>query len=245
MLNKKNLWSVMVALSFCLLNTSCKKEEKEKEPDNNTEALPTLNTCIGVAPAAGLTYSADENLFTFTGANGVLVTVNLEGSVTMAYESELQMSYSLWGYATDSIFCNHESLNGQHTKDRLGTTRSLLYPDGTKITLVVENTTQSEFYRVKGVVIKSGTACHYINMMCGVLEYSGNSAHIATQLDNLFPDGETSSFELTDTGLVFFNSYTEEVTGQKVYERVDLGRLFFDSPNQVHDLFEDPRYDHT
>jgi len=144
----------------------------------------------------------------------------------------------------------YENLNGKHIKDRFGKTRSVIYPDGTKLTLVVEDTVilhtaWADFHQVKGVVIKAGNICHYINMNCGTLEYCGNNPTHAQQIDALFPDGETSSFELTPTGLIFFNAYNEEISGQKVFERIDLGELFFDSPTQVNDYFDDPRLGHT
>ena len=45
--------------------------------------------------------------------------------------------------------------------------------------------------------------------------------------------------------LYFFNTYTENELGNKVIERVDLGSLNSINPNQVNDLFDDPRLGHT
>jgi|GEM_PF-969250 len=250
--NRRNLFSVLVVLSLCLFSTSCKKEEKEKDNDDPAPAtpLPSFNTCESVANLGGLTFYPDEGYYRFIKDSIVFVTISLDGTITMTYDNEISMTYQLWGYEGDSAYSNHENLNGKHIKDRFGKTRSVIYPDGTKITLVVEDTSilhtaWADFHQVKGVVIRSGNVCHYINMLCGSLEYSANHPSHAAQIDALFPDGETSSFELTPTGLIFFNSYNEEVHGQKVYERVDLGEIFFDSPTQVNDYFDDPRLGHT
>lgn len=250
MQKNSHLFSAIAILSICLSVISCKKEEKEKEDNTENTPLPSFNTCDSVSSTNGLIYYPNDGAYRFEGNNGVVILIDVQGTITLVYDNEITMTYQLWGSQGDTAYSNHESLNGKHIKDRFGKTRSVIYPDGTKLTLVVEDTVilhtdWADFHQVKGVVIRSGNVCHYINMLCGSLEYSANHPSHAAQIDALFPDGETSSFELTPTGLIFFNSYNEEVPGQKVYERVDLGELFFDSPTQVNDYFDDPRLGHT
>ncbi len=234
---------------ICLLSVSCKKE-KENTSDN-LDPLPSFNTCVGAEPANGLVYNAENDYYRYEGSNGVSITLSCtNGVVSMSYENGIAMTYELWGADGDTVCCNHENLNGKHIKDRFGKTRSLIYPDGTKITLVIEesfilHTAWADFHRVKGFAIQSGNSCHYINVLCNTVEYSGNNAYHAQQMDARFPDGETGTFEMTATGLTFFNIYNEEIHGQKIYNRVDLGTLFFDNPTQVNDLFDDPRLAHT
>lgn len=234
---------------ICLFSISCKKEKENTS--NDIDPLPSFNTCIGVEPSNGLTYNADQDYYRFTNSNGVSITLSCtNGVVSMSYENGITMTYELWGPESDSVYCNHESLNGKHIKDRLGKTRSLLYPDGTKVTLVIEESSilqmsWGDFHQVKGFAIQSGNSCHYINVLCNTVEYSGNNAYHAQQMDARFPDGETGTFETTSTGLTFFNVYHEEIHGQKIYNRVDLGTLVFDNPNLVNDWFDDPRWAHT
>ena len=94
--------------------------------------------------------------------------------------------------------------------------------------------------------IYDGSQVHHINLTCGVLEYSNaSSADLARRMDEAEADGEAGGFEITDTGLIFFNLYTEDEPGRKVENRYDLGELDRNAPDQVKDHYEDPRLGNT
>jgi hypothetical protein len=75
--------------------------------------------------------------------------------------------------------------------------------------------------------------------------YSAVDQRITTLLDQAQADGETSTLEITQTGLLYVTIYTEDQPGNKIMNRVELGSLVNGKPNQVNDLFDDPRLGHT
>ncbi|HRQ51216.1 MAG TPA: hypothetical protein PLR74_11805 [Agriterribacter sp.] len=152
------------------------------------------------------------------------------------------IEYEIWGISESGEHsAMHENLNGKHIKDRIGDNRTVFFPDGTKITCVAAGPNKS----VTAISIYDGANAHHLNITCNTIEYSASNAAVAKRLDELQPDGETSTYELTDTGLMFYNIYTEDMPGNKVEQRVNLGALFNDNPNNVRDFYDDPRLDHT
>lgn len=116
------------------------------------------------------------------------------------------------------------------------------FPDGAKITLI------SNGYAGPPVSIRiyEGNESHHINPACNnTLEYSGTDAAITKLLDEAEADGETGTFEFTATGLVYVNIYTENIPGNKTENRVLLGEIFKEDPNNVYDYYDDPRLGHT
>ncbi|MCR6722077.1 MAG: hypothetical protein NVV59_17720 [Chitinophagaceae bacterium] len=135
----------------------------------------------------------------------------------------------------------NENLNGKHIKNRIGKNRTIFFPDGTKITCVSTGPEQS----VTAVSIYDGAKVHHLNITCDKVEYSTANGAMAKRLEEMQPDGETSTYELNPTGLLFYNIYTEDTPGNKVYQRLNLGQLHLGAPNQVSDLYDDPRLPHT
>ncbi|MGC4233938.1 MAG: hypothetical protein QM594_13245 [Niabella sp.] len=161
-------------------------------------------------------------------------------TVTITYNEKY--TYQLWGTATNvSNAAQHENLNGKHIKDRIGNNRTAITPDGTKITLVSTSPEAS----VTALTIYSSGSVHHFNVSCRKLEYSTLNLQIASRLDELQADGETSIFDDTETIVFFYNIYNEETPGNKVHQRVDLGFLPKNNPKQVNDLYDDPRLAHT
>ena len=153
------------------------------------------------------------------------------------------ITYQLWGKSpTGSPYAAlHENLNGKHIKNRIGKNRTIFFPDGTKITCVSTGPEQS----VTAVSIYDGDKVHHLNITCDKVEYSTADGAMAKKLEEMQPDGETSTYELIPTGLLFYNMYTEDTPGNKVYQRLNLGELHLSVPNQVSDLYDDPRLGHT
>ena len=80
---------------------------------------------------------------------------------------------------------------------------------------------------------------------CNTVSESTTTGSLAAQRDNEEADGETSTIEITATGLTWANIYTENTPGNKVNEYVLLGKLVLANPNQVNDFYDDPRLGHT
>jgi hypothetical protein len=243
----KHIHPIATFLTLLLLTASACK--KEKEASNNTTPLPVLHTCNEVS-SQELVYDSTLQAYRFTGNNGVEVVYKPSVALTMRYNNELSMAVQFYGIDVDLPYFNHENLNGKHIKDRLVKTRSSIYPDGTKVTLVVNDediihTNNYLIHKVIALIIRSGNKNFYLNAKCEKLTYVTTDAAITQAIDDYYADGETASFEITETGLTFFNWYNEDSPGNKIYNRVDLGTLIFDNPNQVNDLFDDPRLAHT
>jgi len=204
--------------------------------------LPNLETCDAVLPKGRLVYNQIQQVFDYTTSGGSIIKVN-ENTITNTFSGTATVQY--WGNVANNGFNGglYENLNGKHIKNRFGTIRTFIFPDGAKIT-----------YRTSGldgvitsVSIYDGDQVHHINATCGkyTLVYSAVDQRITTLLDQAQADGETSTLEITQTGLLYVTIYTEDQPGNKIMNRVELGSLVNGKPNQVNDLFDDPRLGHT
>lgn len=228
-------FKLLLIFALFLVVFSCKKEK----------APPT---CLGVNPTGGFV-KLEDGKYRYQNANGVDVELSwsAKGGMTLVFRwgayTRLKMEW--WGsvgLSKDSIYSvSHENVNGKHIKDRIGGNRSVLYPDGTKITMA----TPDPYLSATAVTIYDGDAVHHFNVKCGVIEYSAITEALAETLDYQQPDGETTRFEIIPGGLFVFNDYTEDTPGNKVFQRVDLARLVLTDPNDVFDYYDDPRLGHT
>ena len=232
--------AALFLVSLLLLAVSCKK-------DKGTESdLPALGTCQPVEVKAGF-QSLGNGIYEYNSAGGVTVKMHRTAEMVTITLTDASypnfITYQLWGKSpTGSLHSAlHENLNGKHIKNRIGKNRTIYFPDGTKITCVSTGPEQA----VTAVSIYDGSKVHHLNISCDKVEYSAANGEIAKRLDALQPDGETSTYELIATGLLFYNIYTEDTPGNKVYERLNLGELHLSVPNQVSDLYDDPRLGHT
>ena len=144
----------------------------------------------------------------------------------------------------------HENLNGKHIKDWGGATgwdgsrRTLLLGDGSKLTM---NATGPHGLVLETSIYDGGRELHLSNPTNTVVLHGtdpvGARCREATQ-----HDGETASFS-TDAGsgvATYRNAYNEDAAYQRVDSNVPLGTTGgFANPNQVNDLFDDPRLGHT
>lgn len=227
-------------ISMLVIIIACKKNKGEQSN------LPALGTCRPVDAKVGL-QSLGDGIYEYNSAGGVTFKMHRTAemvTITMTDASYPNyITYQLWGKSSTGSLHSalHENLNGKHIKNRIGNNRTIFFPDGTKITCVSTGAEQP----VTAVSIYDGAAVHHINITCDKVEYSTADAEMAKRLDELQPDGETSTYDLTPTGLLFYNIYTEDTPGNKVYQRLNLGDLYLSSPNQVSDLYDDPRLGHT
>lgn len=227
-------FNLFLAAFFLILVPACRKTTDNK--------LPELNTCKPVTPANRLKKDSAAAYSYETKGGGIIIITQTQ--TLIKHKDYAGFKIEFWGSvgSPEMNSGHHENLNGKHIKDRKDPTRSVVFPDGTKITMV----TQSIGGNPVSIRIYEGDECHVINAGCSnTLEYSGRSSFIASTLDEQEPDGETCSFEFTATGLLFVNIYKETVAGQKQMERVELGEIVRDNPSLVRDYYDDPTLPHT
>lgn len=202
--------------------------------------MPVLNTCNAIAAVGGLSYDASTGFYSYKTSGGGNIVLEPR-QFKIRHDSYPNFILEFWGDTTvngkKTTSANHENLNGKHLKDRVGSRRTIVFPDGAKITWV----TDGEKGPVLSVSIYDGAQAHHINITCGKLEYSGINQVIAKKLEEMQADGETSSFEISSTGVKYFNIYTEDSPGVKANKRVELGELFKALPTNVTDYYDDPR----
>ena len=144
----------------------------------------------------------------------------------------------------------HENLNGKHIKDWGGSPhweglrRTLLLGDGSKVTMEAAGphgvTTWTSIY--------DGDAHVQFDNCRSQVAWQGNDPAETTQLERTQYDGEASSFSSdAQTGVARYdNAYNEDESFERVGTPVPLGTTGgFANPNQVNDLFDDPRLGHT
>lgn len=230
----KRTMLLLVTLSLGVI--SCKKDR----PDENE--LPNLNTCTPAAPAGRLSYSPKDGTYTYVTTGGGSIVISPPLFVLISHKDYHGFTIEFWGYTDGKLAGTHENLNGKHIKDRLTSVRSLVFPDGAKITM---NAT-GVYDPLTSISIYDNGAFHHINLTCNVIAYSSSQAgQLAQMFDQAEPDGETARFEFTQDGLIFYNSYSEHPDGKREENRQDLGRLSRENPNEINDLYDDERLGHT
>lgn len=245
-MNRKKINEITGCALLALLTSlgACKKHKV-----GDAEKMPQLETCKAVVAQGNLRVNTDGKSFTYMTSGGGEI---LMGDImTITHRDYPNFKLEFWGIGTiggkELSYYNHETLNGKHIKDRLGAIRSIIFPDGTKVTMEEEATGTTTVGATKVSAIKSvhifeGNQVHVINLSCHTVEYSSsNNKQVRDWLDNSQPDGETATFEITNTGLEFYNAYMENTPGEKKQEKVILGSLIKAEPNRVSDLFDDPR----
>lgn len=213
---------------FSVVLFACKKDDEVPEED-----FPVFGTCKSVNPEGNLSLSGSKNeIFTYETSGGGKIVYRMEThTFTFTHADYPDFSIQFWGGKSGkNVFsAAHENLNGYLIKDKLGDSRSLIFPDGAKITIVCAD----NFGALLSATIYDGKECHRINLTCNNLEYSSANSAYTKLLDDAEADGETCTFEITKTGLLFDNIYIEEMPGQKVVKRVPLGELFKDDPKRI------------
>lgn len=222
-----------------LVMSACKNDDDIEEP------FPVFKTCKAVTPKGNLSISGDSNnmLLYITNGGGTIKYLMETHAFIFSHAVYPGFKIEFWGGTDDPLVSTaaHENLNGKQIKDKLGVGRSMVFPDGSKVTLVSDKNSGELLW----ASIYDGHEFHRINLICNTIEYSSVNSVYAKQLDDAEADGETATFEFTETGLLFLNVYTEDEVGQKVEERVLLGEIFKDEPTIVNDYYDDPRLGHT
>lgn len=144
-----------------------------------------------------------------------------------------------WGSGSDNMAyaSSHENLNGKHIKDRLSEGNRTVYYGKLKMTLI----STGPYKSVTGITIYDGSKTYHFNVFCNKIVYNRDDEQNSLLMDEHEPDGETSTYEITESGLDLYNIYNEITPGNKIHERIDLGHLRNDDPKWVGDFFDDPR----
>ena len=125
-----------------------------------------------------------------------------------------------------------------------GNRRTLLLGDGSKLTM---NATGPHGLVLETSIYDGGRELHLSNPTNTVV-FHGTDPVGARCRDATQHDGETASFS-TDAGsgvAIYRNAYNEDAAYNRVDSNVPLGTTGgFANPNQVNDLFDDPRLGHT
>lgn len=244
--NARSFLFIKTALIALVFMSACKNDDDDN--DIPKEPFPVFGTCKAVAPKGNFNLSDPINgTFDYETIGGGKIAfspiVINQGSITITHKNYPNFKIEFWGITDiESKFSgNHENLNGKHIKNRVNVIRTIIFPDDAKITMVSDGDIDPMLY----ITIYEGNEIHHFNFGCNKLEYSAVNSKYAKQIEEAEADGETSTFEFTETGLLFLNIYTENVAGQKIEERIPLGELFNDIPSQVGDHFDDPRLPHT
>ncbi len=234
-MKNRNIQSMTILIQICLLFSisSCKKST-----DDNDQ-FPIFGTCEAVAAKGHLTFNSSNGTYTYKTRGGGTIVINSTTAITISHADYVGFSIDLWGgFIIDGVTklgYNHENLNGKHVKDKIAKNRTILFPDGAKITI----TADSIIAPVLSISIYDGKEAHRINLRCSTrtIEWSTASSEFTQQIDNAEADGETGGFRFTATGLVFDDYYIEQIAGNKVQDTIPIGEIFRSSPSQVNDYW--------
>lgn len=224
---------VLLLSVFCI---SCKKENKPEPPE--------FGTCQEVTAKGHLTKGSSSGSFIYRTNGGGTITISELGQIVITHDNYAGFKLEFWGgdaNPSGKHSASHENLIGKHIKDRIDTRRTIIFPDGAKITFAAP----PPFQPLTFISIYDGAEVHRINPGCNTVEYSVIDAAMAKKLDDAEEDGEASTFEFTTTGLLWVNIYTENTPGNKIMNRVLLGELERNNPTNVRDYYDDPRLGHT
>lgn len=187
-----------------------------------------------------------DGRYEYLTSGGGRILINLKTTqVILSHRDYETFRLEFWGEHLEGdvevVNFNHENLNGKHIKDRLLPTRTILFPDGTKLTMA--STSMGKM--VHTISIYDGNESHQFDFASKKVKHGSLDAAKAKQLDDAEADGEAGSFSFDNVGLEFFNSYDEVTPGNKVIKRLLLGTIVRSEATQVNDYFDDPRLGHT
>jgi len=230
---KGNAFGLILTMLICLLFfiSACKKEKDQ-------EQLPEFGTCTSAEIKGKLTFNSSTGAYTFRTNGGGTIVLN-STSINISHDDYTGFSIELWGglivNGQSKEAYNLENLNGKHVKDKISNRRTIIFPDGAKITIIAEDLASEAL----SISIYDGAESHHLNLNCSTnkLEWSSASSTFTQQLDNTEADGEAGGFRFTATGLVYDDYYIEEVAGNKVTDTIPIGEIYRATPDRVNDYW--------
>jgi hypothetical protein len=218
----------MAIIALTLFFTSCEKESIEQN-------------CKTVEIKGKLTHNESVNTYQYKTSGGWVVDISFTDKITFSHPNYpgngLELSSAPGGSFTTA---REEIFNGTHIKNRHGSRRSIILPDGAKVTIAAN----SEEGDLSWVSIYEGNESHRINVICGV-DHSSLDYEEAQQFDNSEADGETGTLSLTIIFIQFINLYSEKTLTDKIMYREQLAQAKFATPSEVTDYYDDPRLPNT
>lgn len=202
------------------------------------------DTACGATPVGGLAVNGNGSL-TYTTRSGRW-RVQLNGiQAVLEYADPVKHKWELWGEL-------HENLNGKHIKEWQSLRRTLILPDGTKITA----SATSKALGLATTSIYDGARSYRVNAAGNTVLHSCIDATVAAQRDADEADGETGFLALlrspTSTlgALLALNIYNETGPASpftRTYDFVPLGLTGEpeNNPSLVSDYYDDPDLGNT
>lgn len=231
-------FSLIGLICLQLFLTGCKHDPSE-------EVINEIVTTEEIEPVGHMAVDPTSHSFIFrtNGGGTIYVRLNEVPEIKITHDDYEGFQLDFWGSTPDdsSFYGMHESLNWKHLKDRLMNTRTIIFPDGAKLTMIADGVDGP----LISVSIYDMNESHRIDIQRKELIHSSENLTVAEELESQEADGEAGGFEFTETGLIYFNSFIETTPGILEYDYYLLGELLFDSPNAVLDHYDDPRFDHT
>lgn len=210
-----------------------------------------LSPLVGDCPTFVFRNGFERGQLSQVDGPGTPITYLTHGGFTIKVDRHTITVTDPWGMNTTEHWGDpHENLNGKHIKDWGGSTgwdgqqRSIVLADGAKVTM----TSPGAHGVVLATSIYDGDQNLQIDNAGNIIEHHGNDAADTRSRDDAQHDGETALFE-TDpvTGsATYSNIYVEDSSFSTTPVDVPLGTTGgCANPNQVNDLFDDPRLAHT
>lgn len=202
-------------------------------------AAITVQSCASTQPTGRLTIRTDSLLRDATYRTHGGWTIRISGSTLRMTEPSGVFFAENWGVEGTTRMA-HENLKGKQIKDYLGTQRTHILSDSTKITINgTYSATQAQvtiYDSDETHRILSGGASQQVVWSCALPQFS----------DELEYDGETSQLSFDAEGMVWNNIYMEAagpngIAGVRTPGVVSLGRTYFLDPTRITDFYDDPR----
>jgi hypothetical protein len=217
----------LAIVALTLFITSC-----EKDIEKN---------CQPVEIKGKLTHNESANTYQYKTSGGWVIDINFFDRITFSHPNYPGNSLELSGAPGGSFTTAREEIfNGTHIKNRHGSRRSIILPDGVKVTMAA----RGEEGDLIWVSIYEGNESHRINAICGV-DHSSLDYEEAQQMDNNEADGETGLLSLTIIFMQFTNLYSEKTLTDKIMYIELLAEAKFAIPAEVTDSYDDPRLSDT
>src|SRR5690554_6310376 len=133
---RPDLTPLILGLSVLLLSlAAC------KDADDNS---PNLEECVPVDPTGNISQTTPSGPYTFRTSGGGTIVIDTKVSVSITHDEYPGFEIEMWGSAdvngVTKTSALHENLNGKHIKNRQGDRRTIIFPDGAKVTMVAADT---------------------------------------------------------------------------------------------------------
>lgn len=214
-----------------LINPSCKKSSSE-------ESLPDFNSCDGKPIQGHFSYNSITGIYVYHTSGTGIIEIDPRNLVHISDSNFPDFNLEFWGgFSGDTLFAfTHESLKGKYLKDRIAAKRTIVFPDGAKITMESVGLSSP----IRSFSIYDGMESHHVKLDCStgqIIVWSTANSELTARLDARDPDGETGGYKVVPTGILFQDYYIENTAGNKIIDTIPIGETYFADPNHVDDYW--------